>query len=218
MKGAGLERRSPFALRHTFASLAIAAGVPRFMGTSVEQIGRATATSCRTRSSGRERRSTPSLRRSHPPGGGSNRRASKTLSSMSLRWPSLRYSCSFGSLVGPGPAGLSPRPRSRSSHFCRTFITVGAPRFELGTSSPPDWRANQAAPRPVRPIVAERVTKPNLGDPAHQGGTVLQRETRLTAVASNHFWPSKLARNERRRRRDSRAVAAAASARQPPHR
>ena len=41
VKGAGLERRSPFALRHTFASLAIAAGVPRFMGTSVEQIGRA---------------------------------------------------------------------------------------------------------------------------------------------------------------------------------
>jgi hypothetical protein len=76
----------------------------------------------------------------------------------------------------------------------RGFLLVGAPRFELGTSSPPDWRANQAAPRPVRPIVAERVTKLNLGDPAHQGGTVLQRETRLTAVASNHFWPSKLAR------------------------
>jgi hypothetical protein len=29
------------------------------------------------------------------------------------------------------------------------FPSVGAPRFELGTSSPPDWRANQAAPRPV---------------------------------------------------------------------
>ena len=27
--------------------------------------------------------------------------------------------------------------------------SVGAPRFELGTSSPPDWRANQAAPRPA---------------------------------------------------------------------
>jgi integrase len=44
-KGAGLEHRSPYALRHTFASFAIAAGVPlfelsRFMGTSVEQIGR----------------------------------------------------------------------------------------------------------------------------------------------------------------------------------
>ena len=28
-------------------------------------------------------------------------------------------------------------------------LPVGAPRFELGTSSPPDERANQAAPRPV---------------------------------------------------------------------
>src|SRR5256885_15192384 len=34
-------------------------------------------------------------------------------------------------------------------------FAIGAPRFELGTSSPPDWRANQAAPRPVRRIVAE---------------------------------------------------------------
>lgn len=45
VKGAGLEHRSPYALRHTFASFAIAASVPlfelsRFMGTSVEQIGR----------------------------------------------------------------------------------------------------------------------------------------------------------------------------------
>ena len=45
LKGAGLEHRSPYALRHTFASFAIVAGVPlfelsRFMGTSVEQIGR----------------------------------------------------------------------------------------------------------------------------------------------------------------------------------
>jgi integrase len=45
VKAAGLEHRSPYALRHTFASFAIAAGVPlfelsRFMGTSVEQIGK----------------------------------------------------------------------------------------------------------------------------------------------------------------------------------
>jgi integrase len=44
-EGGGLEHRSPYALRHTFASFSIAAGVPlfelsRFMGTSVEQIGR----------------------------------------------------------------------------------------------------------------------------------------------------------------------------------
>lgn len=43
MKGAGLEHRTPYALRHTFASFSIAAGVPlfelsRFMGTSVTQI------------------------------------------------------------------------------------------------------------------------------------------------------------------------------------
>lgn len=43
VRAAGLERRTPYALRHTFASFAIAAGVPlfelaRFMGTSVEQI------------------------------------------------------------------------------------------------------------------------------------------------------------------------------------
>ena len=41
----GLEHRTPYALRHTFASFAIAAGVSlfelsRFMGTSVEQIDR----------------------------------------------------------------------------------------------------------------------------------------------------------------------------------
>jgi integrase len=42
---AGLEHRTPYALRHTFASFAIAAGVSlfelaRFMGTSVNQIDR----------------------------------------------------------------------------------------------------------------------------------------------------------------------------------
>lgn len=43
VRGAGLEHRSPYALRHTYATFAIAAGVSlfelaRFMGTSVEQI------------------------------------------------------------------------------------------------------------------------------------------------------------------------------------
>lgn len=43
VKAAGLEHRPPYALRHTYASFSIAAGVPlfelaRFMGTSVEQI------------------------------------------------------------------------------------------------------------------------------------------------------------------------------------
>ena len=45
MRASGLEHRSPYALRHTFATFAIAAGVSlyelaRFMGTSVEQIDR----------------------------------------------------------------------------------------------------------------------------------------------------------------------------------
>jgi integrase len=45
LDSAGGERRTPYALRHTFASWSIAAGVPlfdlaRFMGTSVEQIDR----------------------------------------------------------------------------------------------------------------------------------------------------------------------------------
>jgi integrase len=45
LRAAGLEHWSPYALRHTYASLAIAAGVSlfelsRFMGTSVEQLDR----------------------------------------------------------------------------------------------------------------------------------------------------------------------------------
>jgi integrase len=45
VKAAGLEHRSPYALRHTFASWSIAAGIglfelARLMGTSVEQIDR----------------------------------------------------------------------------------------------------------------------------------------------------------------------------------
>lgn len=45
IRAAGLEHRTPYALRHTYASFAIAASVPlfelaRFMGTSIEQIDR----------------------------------------------------------------------------------------------------------------------------------------------------------------------------------
>jgi integrase len=45
VSASGLAHRSPYALRHTYASFAIAAGVSlfelaRFMGTSVEQIDR----------------------------------------------------------------------------------------------------------------------------------------------------------------------------------
>lgn len=43
VKAAGLEHRTPYALRHTFASFAIAAGIPAFeiarmMGTSVAML------------------------------------------------------------------------------------------------------------------------------------------------------------------------------------
>ena len=45
VRAAGLDHRTPYSLRHTYASFAIAAGVSlfelaRFMGTSVEQIDR----------------------------------------------------------------------------------------------------------------------------------------------------------------------------------
>ena len=45
VRAAGLAHRSPYALRHTFATFAIAAGIglfelARLMGTSVEQIDR----------------------------------------------------------------------------------------------------------------------------------------------------------------------------------
>ena len=39
----------------------------------------------------------------------------------------------------------------------RGFQIIGAPRFELGTSSPPDQRANQAAPRPSCGTLAHRL-------------------------------------------------------------
>ena len=63
---AGLDHRSPYALRHTFATLAIAAGVSlfelaRFMGTSVDQIDRTYGHCSRTPSTGPEPRSTGSF-------------------------------------------------------------------------------------------------------------------------------------------------------------
>jgi integrase len=45
LKAAGLEHRGPYAMRHTFASWAIAAGLPTFeiaatMGTSLDQLSK----------------------------------------------------------------------------------------------------------------------------------------------------------------------------------
>ena len=57
------------------------------------------------------------------------------------------------------------KPRQRG-------LSIGAPRFELGTSSPPDWRANQAAPRPVVPDRSEPWklrTASSIGDSVQQG-------------------------------------------------
>lgn len=76
VRATGLEHRSPYSLRHTFATFAIGAGVSlfelaRFMGTSVEQIDRPTATCCPTPSSGREWRLTRSSQL--PPKGRSKR-------------------------------------------------------------------------------------------------------------------------------------------------
>ncbi len=53
------------------------------------------------------------------------------------------------SAASPSPAKTTEDAKGRSG---RGLSAVGAPRFELGTSSPPDWRANQAAPRPVAAI------------------------------------------------------------------
>ena len=66
-----------------------------------------------------------------------------------------------------GKRGLRP-PSSRCD-------LVGAPRFELGTSCPPDMRANQAAPRPVTSIL----------DPA---------EPRCFMLLSAQKWPTSSAK------------------------
>jgi hypothetical protein len=47
----------------------------------------------------------------------------------------------------PSKAVSNVRHKKRPSQ--RGLFYIGAPRFELGTSCPPDKRANQAAPRPV---------------------------------------------------------------------
>src|SRR5215475_6996237 len=68
----------------------------------------------------------------------------------------------LGPSVGP--------PRSAWGEDCQTgrprvsgaFLFIGAPGFEPGTSCPPDKRANQAAPRPVRVCrLPERQNRPS---------------------------------------------------------
>ena len=50
---------------------------------------------------------------------------------------------------------------------------IGAPGFEPGTSSPPDWRANQAAPRPVAADRSETGGR--------SSGAAFERQTRAEA-------------------------------------
>src|SRR5205085_2997245 len=65
-------------------------------------------------------------------------------------------------------AGSAERPFPAGS-------PIGAPRFELGTSCPPDKRANQAAPRPVKPNSSSRLV----------GGTT-PRDRKSTRLNSSH--------------------------------
>ena len=64
LRAAGLAHRGPYSMRHTFASWAIAAGLPTFeiattMGTSLEQLSATTLTCCRIARTGHARPWTP---------------------------------------------------------------------------------------------------------------------------------------------------------------
>ena len=84
---------------------------------------------------------------------------------------------------------LGRRRQAGNAPLNRGF-RVGAPRFELGTSSPPDWRANQAAPRPVWLSVANRGQPSRIrrsGLPAPN--TSCKLETRFSTIRSEHIRP-----------------------------
>jgi hypothetical protein len=104
VRAAGLEHRTPYALRHTFASFAIAAGIATFeiarmMGTSIEQIAKT--------------------------------------------YGHLLPDALDRGRAAPGSVRHGPRRSvwALNGHWRPLVIAanaVGAPRFELGTSSPPD--------------------------------------------------------------------------------
>jgi hypothetical protein len=132
VKAAGLEHRTPYAMRHTFASFAIAAGIPSFeiarmMGTSVEML---------------------------------DKTYGHLLRDAGLAWQGgargLRR-C----LRGRKRIVWTRSGRRRMSPLALKPLgyAVGVPGFEPGTSCPPDKRANQAAPHPVRVVdgIATRV-------------------------------------------------------------
>ena len=118
-------------MRHTFASFAIAAGIATFeiarmMGTSVEQIEKTYG----------------HLLPDALDRGRAALEAFDTASSRGVWARNGRTRLRLGLLR------LTPKHQ-----FLQPLLHIGAPRFELGTSSPPDWRANQAAPRPAeRPV------------------------------------------------------------------
>jgi hypothetical protein len=164
VKAAGLVHRSPYALRHTFATFAIAAGVSlfelaRFMGTSVEQIDRTYGHLLPIQSIGLGRRSmglsyAKRLRRSvfssssrsrcsRSRGRSSRSHIRASRSSVSSGFLDCSANRSCPECAQPSRPRISARgaktPRERG------FLLIGAPRFELGTSSPPDFASGQAS-------------------------------------------------------------------------
>src|SRR5262245_30342538 len=57
-------------------------------------------------------------------------------------------------------ARLLPGLQARNDQDMKVLVRiVGLPRFELGTSCPPDKRANQAAPQPVFLVSGEPIQR-----------------------------------------------------------
>jgi hypothetical protein len=114
VRAAGLEHRSPYALRHTYATFAIGAGVSlfelaRFMGTSVEQIDRTYG------------HLLPD----------SLERARTALDTFAARQARLCPECARS-------VGACPAAEDTKALRLQGPLRVGAPGFEPGTSSPPD--------------------------------------------------------------------------------
>src|SRR4051812_35661660 len=57
------------------------------------------------------------------------------------------------------------QPATSKKNPAYNGVLIGAPRFELGTSSPPDWRANQAAPRPATGTPYQAIPRRHLPPP-----------------------------------------------------
>jgi hypothetical protein len=117
-EAAGLEHRPPYALRHSFAAWSIAAGIGLFelarMGTSVEQIDRTYG------------HLLPD----------SIERARTGLDS--FRAMNIHASEGLCHLVDTARELTTCRNLNENPRHSRGFPSIGAPRFELGTSSPPD--------------------------------------------------------------------------------